>query len=250
MTIQIAICDDDKNELKFLQKLIEEIMEEYTITYKIYEFNSGEQLLKSNITCHLAFLDIIMTGKNGIEIGNVIFKKNRNTKIIYQTNYSQYWKEAINYSHAFAFLEKPLKKHEVEEQLKEFIESSAKYESLQIQFRNVKFQKNDKEVEREIINLSVNSIIYFMYVKSQKRIKIVTQEGMYIYKDTMKALEARMKPLGFEVSCRGILVNLSKVMKIKRYAIIMNNGNNIALSQKRVAVFKERMNEYIHDSLK
>jgi DNA-binding LytR/AlgR family response regulator len=71
-----------------------------------------------------------------------------------------------------------------------------------------------------------------------------------MYRDVMNALEMRMRPLGFETSCRGILVNLQKIVKIKRYTIMMSNDDCISLSQRRAVEFKERMNEYIHNSLK
>lgn len=45
---------------------------------------------------HLIFLDIVMNGEDGIEIGRHIHRKNRSTKIIFQTNFGQYCKEAMN----------------------------------------------------------------------------------------------------------------------------------------------------------
>lgn len=246
MTLQIAICDDEKKELELLQNLLIEIMEEYAISYHIDQFISGEELLKSDLSFHLIFLDIIMAGKSGIEIASTIYKKNRSIRIIFQTNHGEYCKEAMNRCHAFAFLEKPLNKCDVKEQIKDFIENREQLEILQVEFKNVRFLISGEEVEREILILPVNSIIYFVYMKAQKRIKIVTEEGDFTYKETMQALEKRMQSFGFEVSCRGILVNISKIMKIKRYSIIMSNGENIALSQKRVAEFKEKINEYIN----
>lgn len=57
-----------------------------------------------------------------------------------------------------------------------------------------------------------------------------------------------MRPFGFAVSCRGILVNIENVIRIEGYSLIMNNGEKIALSQRRVIEFKAKMNSYIHSS--
>lgn len=249
MILRIAACDDNKEEMSSLLSLIEEIMKGYSISYHICKFTSGEELLASDLSFHLIFLDIMLGDKNGIEIGNYIYRKNRNIKIIFQTNYSQYCKEAMNRSHAFAFLEKPLQKEEVEEQLIEFIENNAKHEKIRADFTNVVFMRNGKKIRVEAISLPVNDIIYFEYMKTQKRIRIVTERDEFMYSDMMNVLEIRMRPLGFETSCRGILVNLEKIVKIKRYTIMMSNDDCISLSQRRAIEFKERMNEYIHDSL-
>lgn len=86
------------------------------------------------------------------------------------------------------------------------------------------------------------------YIKMQKEIKIVTKSTEYIYTEAMNKLEEKMRPLGFEMCCRGILVNLERVMRIKMYDILLDTGGNVPLSQRRVKEFRERINEYLHDS--
>ncbi len=105
--LQIAICDDNEQDLLYLKYLIIEIMNRYSVLCNIWEYNSGEKLLESPLTFHLIFLDIMMGGKDGIDIGNIVYRKNRSIKIIFQTSFGCYCKEATNKTHAFAFLEKP-----------------------------------------------------------------------------------------------------------------------------------------------
>lgn len=91
-------------------------------------------------------------------------------------------------------------------------------------------------------------ILYFEYIKTKKKVRIVTENMVYEYPDAISGLEGRMQPYGFATSCRGILVNLKNVAKIKGYEVVLKNGVSVPLSQKRVAQFKERLNEYIHSS--
>lgn len=247
--INIAICDNEECELRTLREIITEIMSQYKIPCEIYDFRKGEDLLESGMEFQLVFLDIIMDGKNGIDIGNEIYRRNRRIKIIYQTNFSQYCKEAINHSHAFAYLEKPLTKKVVEEQIEEFLKCEESVKETRIEFEKVTVVQNGIPIERQVVSLPVDKIIYFEYLKAQRRIRIVTEDTEYIYKETMNVLENRMKPFGFEISCRGILVNLAKVIKIEGYTVLMSNERRIALSQRRVLEFKMRMNDYIHNSL-
>lgn len=246
--INIAICDDEKKDIVHLKSILQEVMDKYSMSYDIQEYESGESLMQAASLFHLIFLDIVMNEESGIEIGKHIHRKNRSTKIIFQTNFGNYCKEAMNRTHAFAFLEKPLKAPAVEEQIKEFFEDSEGMQDLLMDFHNVRYSLDGKDVVKSILSIPVKEIVYFEYIKMQKEIKIVTKSTEYIYTEAMNKLEEKMRPLGFEMCCRGILVNLERVMRIKMYDILLNTGGNVPLSQRRVKEFRERINEYLHDS--
>jgi len=121
-------------------------------------------------------------------------------------------------------------------------------QDLLMDFHNVRYSLDGKDVVKSILSIPVKEIVYFEYIKMQKEIKIVTKSTEYIYTEAMNKLEEKMRPLGFEMCCRGILVNLERVMRIKMYDILLDTGGNVPLSQRRVKEFRERINEYLHDS--
>ncbi|WMC93055.1 LytR/AlgR family response regulator transcription factor [Kineothrix sp. MB12-C1] len=246
--VYVAICDSNMSELRQLKLAVQGIMDKLLIPYNIEEYDSGEKLVRASRIFDLVFLDIRIDGENGIEIGRLIYEKNSYTKIIFQSSFKWYCQEALNRSHAFAFLEKPIQTDLLEEQIKESIASEDKIQRLHIEFKNVKYISGEIEVKKELLVLPVEEIVYFQYIKTQKKIEIVTNNQKYIYSETMKELEERMKPLGFETNCRGFLINVGKVSKITRYRIQMDNGEELPLSQKRVVGFKERVNEFIYNS--
>lgn len=248
--IQIAICDDDERDLLYLKDLILKIMSNYAVKCNVREFDSGEKLLESSLAFHLIFLDIMLGGKDGIDIGNVIFRRNRSITIIYQTSFGQYCKEATNRTHAFAFLEKPIQQEILEEQLEAFIDGNSSIDDIKMEFNNVKYIWKGNEIEELSVKLPVKNIIYFEYIKQRKEIKVFTEEREYIFTGKMRAVEEKMKPYGFETCCRGILVNLANIRKIKGYSVILNNGTTMPLSQRRVSEFKRKVNEHLHGSLK
>ncbi len=229
--INIAICDDEKKDIVHLKSILQEVMDKYSMSYDIQEYESGESLMQAASLFHLIFLDIVMNGESGIEIGKHIHRKNRSTKIIFQTNFGNYCKEAMNRTHAFAFLEKPLKAPAVEEQIKEFFEDSEGMQDLLMDFHNVRYSLDGKDVVKSILSIPVKEIVYFEYIKMQKEIKIVTKSTEYIYTEAMNKLEEKMRPLGFEMCCRGILVNLERVMRIKMYDILLDTGAKVPLSK-------------------
>ena len=67
-------------------------------------------------------------------------------------------------------------------------------------------------------------------------------------RDSFNTLEGELRKEGFETSCRGILVNLRNVAKIRGYEVTLRNGENVPLSQKRVTEFKTRLNECVHEN--
>lgn len=245
--IQIAVCEDEQEDKENLLRNLKPILDKYITEYKITCFTSGGELLQSGVSFHLIFLDIVMEGKSGIETGAELYRRDHSAKIIYTTNFGQYCVEAINTVHAFAFLEKPISTEILEKQVQEFLRQYRRDEVL-LEFQNVSYEEKGIVLERWSIRLSVDAILYFEYIKAKKKVKIVTENMVYEYQDTISGLEERMRPYGFETSCRGILVSLKNVAKIRGYEVIMKNGAIIPLSQKRVAQFKERLNEYIHNS--
>lgn len=246
--IKIAVCDDNSEELEITREIIADILNEYKICFEIYGFSSGEELLQTDLDFHLVFLDIVMDEKNGIAVGCEIYRKNRWIKVIFQTSFKEYCADAINKSHAFAFLEKPLTKEAVWVQLETYIEGDIDLANPSVEFKNVMRIYEGENEYKNVVSLPIQNIMYFYYLKSQKRIKIVTGDSEYIYKAAMNAVEKRMKPFGFVLSCRGILVNLGSIERIQGYEVFMKNGESLTLSQKRVQSFREALANYMHNA--
>lgn len=246
--IKIAVCDDNSEELEVSRKIISEIFNEYKINFEICGFSSGEELLQTDLDFHLVFLDIVMDEKNGIAVGCEIYRRNRRIKVMFQTSFKEYCADAINKSHAFAFLEKPLTKEAVGVQLETYIENNIDLANPSVEFRNVMRIYGGESEFKTVVSLPIRNIMYFYYLKSQKRMKIVTGDSEYIYKAAMNVVEKRMKPFGFVLSCRGILVNLESIERIQGYEVFMKNGKSLTLSQKRVQTFREALVNYMHNS--
>lgn len=244
-SFQIGICEDDQSDLESLTASLKTILDSLNVDYHITCFDSGEALLASEADFGLIFLDIVMEGQNGLEIGRQIYMKNHTAKIIYQTNFGSFCKEAVNTVHAFAFLEKPLTEEGLREQVEQFLQQVQKENEI-LEFQKISFWENGILVESPVIQIPKDDIYYFEVMKSKRKIKIVAEHNIYEYSDTMNHLEARLQGFGFEISSRGVLVNLRNIANIKNYRVFMKNGETVALSQKRAVQFKERLNEYVH----
>lgn len=106
--ISIAICDDDKSLQNILRQKIEKHCAEHSVPCQISCYDSGEEVLglPAAQTPDLLFLDIQMSGRNGMEIARELRKHHRDIILIFVTALSEYVYEAFDVS-AFHYLVKP-----------------------------------------------------------------------------------------------------------------------------------------------
>ena len=244
-TIRIALCENDEKDLEVLKTIVGEAMEGYNLPYDIYDFKGGEALLGTELDFHLVFLDIMMEGVSGMEVGREIYRRNRRIKIIFQTNYGQFCKDAVNFSHAFAYLEKPLARQEVENHIEAFMESGGLSEARATFHRAIPI-RDGKQETKQTVSLPVKDILYIQNLKGQKKVRIVTGDAQYICREPLDSLADKMESFGFGISCRGMLVNFENIRCIRGYEVQMKNGDEIPLSQKRSPEFRRKMNYYLH----
>ena len=244
MTVNIAICDDDSKDLKSAINILKDIFVEHNVKCSLQSFHSAIDMLENVNKMDIAILDISMDEMNGIDLGRELKIRFPDVRVIYMTSYEQYCMQAINEVHAFSFLCKPLGKEEVKNQLEELVK---KIKQSDDKMEKVFYKVSDSNgKEHPFIKLKLQNIVFFENVKTKRKIAIVLENMVYEYSYVMEKLADELEDYGFAVNCRGNLVNLRHISKIKGYDIYMDNGQILALSQKRVAEFKEKMNEFIH----
>lgn len=194
-TIKIALCENDDKDLETLKAIVRETMDCYNLPYVICDFKEGEALLETELDFHLVFLDILMEGISGMEVGREIYRRNRRIKIIFQTNYGQFCKDAVNFSHAFAYLEKPLARQEVEHHIQAFMESERFSDARALFHRAIPIHKGEQRV-RQTISLPVKDILYIQNLKGQKKVRIVTEYVQYVCREPLDALAERLEASG------------------------------------------------------
>lgn len=248
--MKIAICDDNEKELNSLKDMIEQYCSSMQLVYQLSTYFSGEELLNENINFDIVFLDISMKDMNGIETGQVIHKKNIRTKIIYVTSYEEYCKCAVNLVHAYAYLTKPVSQTDLVEQFASIISEITESDknSIKVEFYNVQVVTNGETYNRYIVQVPVEEIIYIEYIKLTRKIHIHTKNSNIIISNTMTEIEKKIHEYGFETCCRGFIVNLLYINRIKGLNIYLKDGTILPISQKRVVGFKDTLNDYIQRS--
>ena len=109
--------------------------------------------------------------------------------------------------------------------IKRFIEYDSAYLALEIM------------TDKGLISIATSKILFFEYVN--KKVKIKTQMAEYICSNTLKYLLSVLENHTFHQPHKSFIVNFKHISNIKNYAITMNDGSLIPLSQKQSKEFRK-----------
>ena len=238
--LEVVICDDDKEDLDKATLMLDKILSEYQVQYQIRSFLSANELLNSNDKIDIGILDISMEELGGITLGRKLKEKNHDIKIIYITSYEEYMAQAINKVHAFSFLCKPINEEEMKTQIMEIL-GQEKYPEIEKEFEIL----DESGTKAGCVCLKLNEILYFEYIKRSRKVLIALSDITYEYDCIFEKLVEELQPYDFVVNCRGNLVNLRHIEKIKGFIIYMDNGKELQIAQKRSSDFREEVNKFL-----
>lgn len=241
--LEIIIYDDDMIELNFIRDILQKIFLEQKIGCEIKCFVLPDKMVKNVEKADIGILNI-SSKINGITLGKRLKEKFPDIHLVYLSKNEHDCMQAINEVHAFSFLCKPLNQEILQKQMLEIL-NIFPHKSITKEFYNVTDNNRRKYA---LIKLKLEDILYFEYIKRQRKVAIVLTNKTYEYECVFETLTKELECHNFAVNCRGSLVNLSHVVKIKGGKIYLDNEHTLSLSQKRVADFKKRLNEFLQKS--
>lgn len=222
--LRIAICDDEKSQLNLLKNILSIHLDLKGIDYKIYEFNSGENLLDS-ITeedYDIIFSDIEMANIDGIETAKNIRLHNKKSIIIFVTAYPDFVFQGYEVK-AFNYILKPYKPEKIGQVL-----DSALDELDHIQD---KFYIVESKSKSEKINLSNT----YYFTSDKRKVKAVTFTGDVDFYDKLDDLEGNLPSFFVRIHQR-YLININFVSSVESNNLIIN-GENLPVSRGRYNSF-------------
>lgn len=114
----IGICDDERIAVLQIKNMVTDYLERVKKEATVLLFQNGKELLEHVEELNILFLDIEMPKLDGIEVGKIICKRNKDCKIIMATSRIERFKEAFKID-AFRFVTKPFYSGEIEEALQD-----------------------------------------------------------------------------------------------------------------------------------
>mgnify|MGYP001027098319 FL=1 len=226
--IYIGICDDDRYFLDYIENKIEKILKVQDIAFKIHKFTNGIDLLE---TCNemdkpldIIFLDIDMPKLDGLEVAEIIRRKDEEIILIFLTSMEDEVYKTFKYN-AFRFI----RKSHINTELKEALQSS---------LEKLKDEKHIFKTSKGDLALYISDILYFEFVDRAVCIKTFDTK----HKTTIrrfKDIEGVFESKGFILIHRSCMVNGNYIKSVGNLDITLDNDEKLPVSRYRIEEVKK-----------
>lgn len=233
--MRIAIVDDITSERTLLHTRLEQQLVKRGVHAELTEFENGESFLKAAKERPFAvlFLDIYMDGANGVEIARELRKSDPDCFLIFTTTSTDHALEGFKVR-ALHYLVKPYSEKDISDLIDEILSRipvSGKYIDIKVNGSN--------------IQVPFRSIVYaehfshMIHVHTSKARELVTRQSFEAFNALLK-----MDPRFYQCN-RGIVINLEHAVDFDGTVFVMDNGNQIPVSQKLVKNARESFMEFL-----
>lgn len=232
--MRIVICDDSIEDMLKIEKMLIKYMEVSSNTdFVIEKFSDALQLYQKIQKGELAdiyILDMIMSEKNGIDIGRQIRKIGKENVIIYITSSNDYALEAFGV-HAVRYLLKPVS----EDSLFEALESAISYTRVK---KDAVYLVKTRD---GLVSIPYSQIEVIENVSRKLEIQLKNGEvlkSIFIRKSFEEEIGDLVKDENFLLVHKSYLVNLNYIKKLERTEVIMESGKRIPVSKAKTVDVK------------
>ncbi|MCZ2722918.1 LytTR family DNA-binding domain-containing protein [Marinomonas sp. 15G1-11] len=251
--MNILVVDDEPLLRFHMQKMLNELWEDVD---HIVTANSGIDALKlmEEIDIHTVFMDIKMPGMSGLEAAKAMRRQGYKGNLVFVTAYDEHAIEAFE-QEAVDYLLKPVE----ESRLSACIERLIKQDKTLI-----KYELDAEQINRWLpadttsvsylswINVSIGDRILvinvddvFCFISEDKYTTVVTKEGEYLIKKSIKQLVTELHPDRFWRIHRAVIVQVAKISQVMkdeqgRYSLSLKEMNRLLpVSRNNTYLFKQ-----------
>ena len=238
---KVILIDDEP----LARQLIKTLLQPYTQVQVVAECSDGFEGFKA-IQEHnpdLIFLDIQMPRLNGFEMLELLDKP---PAVIFTTAFDEYALKAFE-AHAIDYLLKPIIKERFEKAMQKWLQQAAIKEVTSVA---PLLENNIYEGYQHRIVVKDNGLIRIIPAKdiyyieaNDDYIKIVTEKGSYLKKNTLSHIETTLDPQQFVRVHRSYLVPVTQLMRIEPYEkeshiALLHCGAKVMVSKSGMAKLK------------
>lgn len=238
--LNIAIVDDEKMVCSELMGMLKKYEIEKSITFKIYSYLSGENLIyeiNDGTSFDIIFLDIELDAINGIQVGEYIRNNCNDQKcqIIYVSSKTKYALELFKIR-PFDFIIKPVTYEKVKNCLEEYV---------RIYSVDEYFECTTKKQKKSI---SINDIIYFESIK-RKFVVHGTNFDCEFYGKMQNLLDDR-RLKSFILIHQSFLININHIITYEYNSVEMTGGVILTISKANRKDVRRKILEFSADKIR
>lgn len=230
--LNIAICDDEKEVCAYMENVLIQIGQAFSVEISIEVFYSGEKLCQSlheGIYYDMVLLDIDLKTMNGIEIGEFIREAiaNETTHIVYISGKDSYAMELFDIR-PLNFLIKPLKYEKIEKVFRT---------ALKLIYNNdliFEYQKGHC-----FYRIPINNILYFESMG--KKVRIIMKDGVEEYYSKLSIIQSQIKGAVFIPIHKSYLVNYDHIVEVQYDKVRISNNVVLPISQHNRKAVRDKL---------
>ncbi len=234
--MRILICDDDQSYVNALGEYVVQFFDKIGFgSYEIVSFNNGKELMDDQGEKDVVLLDIEMPGVNGITVGEMLKRRNKECIIIVVTSYNEYLDDAMRFE-VFRYLTKPIDKQRLFRCLNDAVR---KHNDLN--------KKIIIETQEGVHPVYIRDI-YYMEIQTRKKV-IYTTNGEYESVQPAQEWYQLAGKGGLFRSHRNFVINMKYVSDFSRDTIWLCEGKyRVYLTRRKYREFKENYILYLERS--
>lgn len=231
--LQVLICDDDPKFLAWEQEATATVFHRMGARARIFAYGCGESIPDGLVnTCDIAILDIDFPRKdyNGMDIARRLRTAQRDSVIIFVTNYIEYAPEGYEVQ-AFRYA----LKSEISQKLAQYLQLAIS--QLQAARRSLQIR-----ISGEYIELLLDDILY---IESQRHTAIAhVRRGSgvktYSFYSALSELEETLAEQGFLRVHKSYLVNMRHIQTYRCKEAVLTGGIALRVSEKSYGEQKKK----------
>lgn len=229
--MNLFLCDDQPEFMAEFETQLNEYFISRQLSFQLFFYTSGAQLLDAPISPDIIFLDIKMEGLSGLETAKNIRKYNSRSKIIFLTAYKQYVFQSFDVD-ASHYLIKPVNPKKLHAVLDHVI---GQLEAPSTQF--LVFQ-----AKTSTIRLPYSEIL-FLEVQNRKII-VHTRTETTVFYGKLETLEKNLPPQFFRCH-RSFIANMDFILRFNKTDLFFTNGETIPVSKRKYTDFSLAFMKFI-----
>lgn len=226
--MRIAFCDDSPRDRADVCGVLKKMGLEADV------FENGEALQAAfwQHAYDLVLLDIEMPGSSGYDLALVLKKQHAPCEIVFITDHMELVLDAFQFKPA-AFVPKQLLKAELPRVLERIL---AREDGKSVYVTRKKSQ--DRIVE-------LGQVIYLKYVYDHE-VEFTLKDGSHFSETgSMKQFETELSPKGFIRIYSNCMVNALYIVRLEKDAVILANGEQLAIARERRETVRKAYMEYL-----
>lgn len=228
--LSIAICDDEKNICRYIEKRTSECLAKADEEADIQVFYDGSPLLdicrKEPACFDIIFLDIKMKTINGVECAKLLRETGVESLIVFVTSSAEYVFTGYEVK-AFRYI---LKNDLVNAFDRIFSECLEELRRKAVDFFTIK-------TAAEVRNIALNDILYF---ESDRRVLTIhTRKGETTFYGKLDDIQKDLREKDFIRTHQSFLVNALKIKAVKKDNVELADGTVLPVSKSRATAVKE-----------